>query len=76
MRRVIGTLSRSLNDWELDEIEQLFSRLQGKVVNREDKDRAPWMDSRNETTFSMKSLYASLEFGSSIFFLMRVIWSL
>ena len=41
MRRVIGTLSRSLNDWELDEIEQLFSRLQGKVVNREDKDRAP-----------------------------------
>ena len=27
--------SRQLNDWELENVEQFFSRFQGKVVNRE-----------------------------------------
>ncbi|RVX07194.1 Isopentenyl-diphosphate Delta-isomerase II [Vitis vinifera] len=31
--------SRNLNDWELDNVEACFSRLQGRFMKREEKDR-------------------------------------
>ena len=65
--------SRNLNDWELNNIEQFFARLQGTIVNGEE-DRAMWMDLRNET-FSVKSLYATLELGSATSFPAGVVWN-
>ena len=65
--------SRNLNDQELNDIEQFFARLQGKIVNGEE-DKSMWMDLRNET-FSVKSLYAALELESSTSFLAGVVWN-
>lgn len=35
-----------LNDWELDDVEDFFSRIQGETVKRDVKDRMVWMGSR------------------------------
>lgn len=47
--------SRNLNDWELDNVEACFSRLQGRFMTREEKDRVIRMVSRNES--SLLNLY-------------------
>lgn len=58
----------------LDNVEQFFFRLQGKVVNGEQADKVVQLNSRNDT-FSVKSLYVVLESRSSIPFLIKVIWN-
>ena len=51
-----------------------FSRLQGKMVNREGEDKVIWMESKNGTTF-IKASYSILKPGRSISFPMGVIWN-
>ncbi|KAL6319129.1 hypothetical protein AAG906_011209 [Vitis piasezkii] len=58
---------RNLNAWELDNVEKLFARLQGKIVNGKEEDMVVWIDSRNEI-FLVKSLYAALEWGVELLF--------
>ena len=51
-----------------------FSRLQGKMVNREGEDKVIWMESKNGTT-SVKASYSILKLGRSIPFSIGVIWN-
>lgn len=50
---------RHLNDWEVDDVEAFFSKLQGSMIRREEKDKHVWMDSKNGVS-SIKSLYSIL----------------
>ena len=59
-----------LNDWEVDEVEDLFLRLQGIVVDTEGKDKMVWINLDNNK-FSVKLLYAALELGFASSFPMR-----
>ena len=54
--------SRPLNDWEVGKVEDLFSRLQGKVVDSAKEDKMVRMN-LNNNKFSVKHLYAVLEPG-------------
>lgn len=42
--------SRHLNDLELDNV--VFSRLQGRTIKREEKDRVFWIGSKNGVPFN------------------------
>ena len=55
-------------------MESFFSRLQGKMVNREGEDKVIWMESKNGTT-SVKASYSILKLGRSIPFSIGVIWN-
>ena len=59
-----------LNDWEVDEVEDLFLRLQGMVVDTEGEDKMVWINLDNNK-FSVKLLYAALELGFASSFPMR-----
>lgn len=49
-------------------------RLQGKRVHREEEDRVIWIESKSGK-LSIKALYIVLESGSSVSFLVGVIWN-
>ena len=68
---------RSLDElkcWEVNNVEDLFSRLQGEVVDSAGEDKVVWMNLRNDK-FSIKYLYAALEMGGSISFPTNIIWN-
>ena len=56
-----------LSDWEIVIVECFLARLQDKVVveGREECDKVCWVETKSGT-FSIKSLYASLEVGSVV----------
>ncbi|RVW48620.1 Transposon TX1 uncharacterized 149 kDa protein [Vitis vinifera] len=66
--------SRSFNNWELEAVASLLSILQGKRLNVGMEDRVVWNASKNET-FSVKSLYNTLDSGGAVPFPWRIIWS-
>ena len=47
--------SRPLNDWEVDEVGDLFVKLQGKAVDMAKEDKMVWMNLHN-LNFSVKLL--------------------
>ena len=49
--------TRQINDWQLREVEELLSRLQGQVIKR-GVEVVMWLTKRG--TFTMKSFYSSL----------------
>ena len=51
---------RHLNDWEMDNVEEFFSKLQGMMVNY-GEDEAVLADSRKDN-FIVKVLYVPLAF--------------
>ena len=65
---------RPLNDWEIDMMERFLARLQDKVVDEGSEDKIWWVEAKNGT-FSVKSLYASLETGSLVQFPASVVWN-
>ena len=67
--------SRPLNDWEVDEVGDLFVKLQGKAVDMAEEDKMVWMNLHN-LNFSMKLLYATLESRVIMSFTRQVIWNL
>ena len=56
--------SRHFNDWEMEEIEGLFPKLQPLVVRRDVEDVLSWKKSRNDIV-SIRSLYCSFTRASS-----------
>ena len=54
--------SRQFNNWELDEVESSFWKLQLVVIKREVEDSLRWNESKCDK-FSIKSLYSSLSTG-------------
>ena len=68
------SFSRHLNDWEIEIVKWFLSRLQEKVVNGEGKVKVIWLKTKSGS-FSVKSLYAFLELGSSAPFLVDVVWN-
>lgn len=66
---------RPLNDWDVDKVEDLFSRLQRKVVDSVREDKMVWMNLYNNK-YSIKHLYATLELWVLISFPKRVVWNL
>ena len=62
---------RPLNDWEIGIVEHFWARLQDKVV---EEDKVCWVDTKSGT-FSIKSLYASLETGRVVQFPSSVVWN-
>ena len=65
---------RPLNDWEIVIVERFLARLQYKVVEEGKEDKVCWVDTKSET-FSIKSLYASLETGRVVQFPSSVAWN-
>ena len=55
-------------------MECFFARLQDKVVEESKEDKVCWVDTKSET-FSIKSLYASLETGRVVQFPSSVAWN-
>ena len=66
--------SRSFNDWELEAVASLLSVLQGKRLNVGMEDSVVWNASKNGS-FSVKSLYNTLDSGGAVPFPWRIIWS-
>ncbi|RVW33932.1 putative ribonuclease H protein [Vitis vinifera] len=66
--------NRPFNDWELEEVERLFSCLEGKKVRGDEEDRVKWMASK-DGEFSVKSLYRTMQPGSLAFFPSKIIWN-
>ncbi|RVX20614.1 putative ribonuclease H protein [Vitis vinifera] len=64
----------SFNDWELEAVVSLLSVLQGKRLNVGMEDRVVWNASKNGS-FSVKSLYNTLDSGGAVPFPWRIIWS-
>ena len=54
--------SRQFNNWELDEVESSFWKLQLVVIKKEVEDSLRWNESKCDK-FSIKSLYSSLSTG-------------
>ena len=66
--------TRSFNDWEVDEVENLLLWLGGKIVNMDEEDRVLRMPMKSGK-FSVKSLYKALELESSVYFPIKIIWN-
>ena len=66
--------SRSLNDWEVDEVESFLRRLHGKKVCDDVEDVEFWTETKSER-FSVKSLYNALESCSPSLFPSNCIWN-
>ena len=66
--------SKSLNDWEVDIVEELFSRLQGEMVVGEEEDKVVWMNLSNNK-FSLKLLYDALKLKEMFNFQKSVVWN-
>ena len=64
---------RPLNDWEIVIVEPFLARLQDKVVEEGKEDKVCWVETKSGT-FSIKSLYASLETGRVVQFPSSVVW--
>ena len=64
----------SLNDQEIIIVERFLARLQDKVVEQDKEDKVCWVETKSET-FSVKSLYASLETRIVVQFLSSVVWN-
>ena len=64
---------RPLNDWEIVIVEPFLARLQDKVVEEGKEDKVCWVETKSGT-FSVKSLYASLETGRVVQFPSSVVW--
>ena len=69
----IPCFSRPFNDWEINEMENLWLCLSGKRVIA-DEDRVRWVESKDDI-FSVKSLYKALELDSTRCFPMKIIWN-
>ncbi|RVX23145.1 putative mitochondrial protein [Vitis vinifera] len=69
-----GVPEKSFNDWELEAVASLLSVLQGKRLNVGMEDRVVWNASKNGS-FSVKSLYNTLDSGGAVSFPWRIIWS-
>ena len=65
--------SRTLNDWEIEMVEQFMLKIQAFRVQREDKDKVVWTTSRSGD-FSVRSLYSILEPGGFALFPYDSIW--
>ena len=65
---------RSLKDWKVDIVEELFSWLQGKTVVGEEEDKVVWMNSSNNKFF-VKLLCDGLELGERFNFPKSVVWN-
>ena len=63
-----------LNDWEIGIVVRFLARLQVKVVEEGKEDKVCWDDTKSRT-FSVKSLYASLETGRVVQFPSSVAWN-
>ena len=66
-------LTRSFNDWEMEEVEGFLLCLCGQKLIMEEEDRVQWVETK-DGIFSTKSLYKALESGSSVLFPMKNIW--
>ena len=66
-------LSRALNDWEIEMMEQFMLKIQAFRVQRENEDKMVWTASRSGV-FSVKSLYSTLEPGGSALFPYVGVW--
>ena len=66
--------SRSLNDWEVDEVESFLRRLHGKKVCDGVEDVVFWTETKSGK-FSVKSLYNALEPCSPSLFPSNCIWN-
>ena len=66
-------LSRSFNDWEVDEVHRFLLSLNGKSVQRNVEDRVLWIKIKCGK-FSVKSLYKALVLGPPVSFPSNVIW--
>ncbi|RVX19947.1 hypothetical protein CK203_004468 [Vitis vinifera] len=62
-------------DWEVDEVGDLFVKLQGKAVDMAEEDKMVWMNLHN-LNFSVKLLYATLESRVIMSFPRQVVWNL
>ena len=65
---------KPLNDWEVDNVEDLSSRLQGGVVDTIGEDKVVQMNLRNNM-FLVKYVYATLELAGSVSFPNSIIWN-
>ncbi|RVX00794.1 hypothetical protein CK203_026384 [Vitis vinifera] len=65
---------RPLNDWEIVIGVRFLARLQDKVVEEGKEDKVCWVDTKSGT-FSIKSLYASLEIRRKVQFPSSVVWN-
>ena len=67
---------RPLNDWEIVIVERFLARLEDKVVveGRKECDKVCWVETKSGT-FSIKSLYASLEIKRVVQFPSSVVWN-
>ena len=65
---------RPLNDWEIVIVERFLAKLQDKVVEEGTEDKVCWVETKSET-FSIKSLYASLEIKRVVQFPSSVVWN-
>ncbi|RVW51692.1 hypothetical protein CK203_066713 [Vitis vinifera] len=67
------TFSRRLNDWEIKVVEHFLARLQeGRQLKVERTRCVGWKQSG---TFSIKSLYSSMEVGRLKPFLVGIVWN-
>ena len=64
---------RHLNDWEVDEVDGLFSRLGSKNLFLEGVDKLRWEEIKSGD-FSTKAMYKVLEAGHSFAFPLANIW--
>ena len=64
--------SRNLNDWELQR--EFLSRLEGKVVRRNEDDRLDWSDAE-KSQFLVKSFYSFMRQERVVTFPSKAIWN-
>nr|CAN78023.1 hypothetical protein VITISV_015519 [Vitis vinifera] len=65
---------RPLNDWKIIIVKRFLARLQDKLVGEGKEDKVCWVDMKSGT-FSVKSLYASLETERVVQFPSSVVWN-
>ena len=66
--------SRPFNDWEVEEVERLFSTIRERRHNPLLEDRVLWKETKDRI-FSLKFLYSALDSRSDVQFPKSIIWS-
>ena len=64
---------RPFNDWELEEVNNLFMYLSRKRAQPSLEDEVVWVEEKNEH-FSIKSMFKILESASSCYFPANIVW--
>ena len=73
VRNVETPVYRLLNDWEVEVVERLFSRLYKEKVIMGRDDTMQWMEEKSDA-FLVKSMYKALDVRPPISFPMKMFW--